>query len=39
MTEQECIYLKISVKELIDECKDIELLYLISSLLKEDAVS
>jgi hypothetical protein len=37
--EQESIYLKISIKELVNECVDIELLYLISGLLKEDAVN
>lgn len=37
--EQEIVYLKMSIKELVNECADIELLYLISSLLKEDAVN
>lgn len=30
-------YLKISIKELVDECKNIDLLYLINNLLGEDA--
>lgn len=30
-------YLKINIKELVDECSNIDLLYLINSLLREDA--
>ena len=39
MSDEEC-YLKENIKELIDECEDIKLLYLIKSLIiaeKEDA--
>lgn len=32
-------YLKISIKESVDECSNIDLLYLINSLLREDAMS
>lgn len=31
-------YLKASIKEQVDECRNIDLLYLISGLLREDAV-
>lgn len=40
MDVEEITYLKTNVKELIDECEDAELLYLIESLIttkKEDA--
>lgn len=35
--EDEETYLKENIKELTEECKDIELLYLIVGLLREDA--
>ncbi len=30
-------YLKMTIKDLVDECNDIDLLYLIKNLLNEDA--
>lgn len=38
MDDTELEYIQISIKEMVDECKDVSLLYLINSLLREDAI-
>lgn len=38
MDDTELEYIQISIKEMVNECKDLSLLYLINSLLREDAI-